>query len=143
MTPYLLLTKIVEYLKLYTIAGQVIFGDNVYLVTQLPSHQVSTFANPTAFVIDQGATPFANNPKLLEQYFSVGIFVESVDRFGDQAIRKMLEIENSLIPSLRVLQTLNSEKILLQETGKLSVMPLKSNFPNCIRYWSFSVITAL
>ncbi len=142
MTPYTFLTKLVEYLKLYTVSGQLIFGDNVFLIPQFPAQQVTRLANPTCFVIDNGAVPFANNPNFLEQNFSVGYYYEDTDRTGDQVIRTALTLDSSLAASLRDLKTLNSEKVLLMNAPKQPFLAARYNLPNITRYWTYSVIVS-
>lgn len=140
MKPKTFFEYLSDHLKAFTISAKKIFGDEVYIVPTFPAQQISSFGSPACFIMDTGATPSPFNPLVLEQGFSVGFWLENVDRTGDTCIRYFLEIEESLIADLRALQTLNSEKVLIMETGKKAFAVTPNNYPCLSRAWSFSVI---
>lgn len=140
MKPLGFFTYLIAHLKTVQMSGTLLFGNNVFLVPNFPAQQLSSYASPTCFIMDNGLSTYEFHPQLVEQSFSVGFWLEKIDRYGEAAILRFLEIEETLYSDLRTLKTLNSEKVLILENSKKSFQMTNNNYPLLSRYWSFSVV---
>lgn len=155
MTPKTFFSALRTWLRGLVWAGtsNKIFGDNVYMVPTLPIQQLARLQSPTAFIVDLGAIVDPIHPQLIDQNFSLSIWLENVQsEWGEGALLSacrtantskgagLLDIEEALIPQLEQLTSLSSTKILLVEKAKTRLEITQNNFPLLTRVWTFSCL---
>lgn len=158
MTPKTFFTEIRAKLKtlVWTGTSNLIFSNNVYLVTDTPLGSLARYQSPCCFVMDNGASTDDNHPNLILQNFSLMIFVENVnDVWGEGVMLSanqivntsqgagLLDIENEILTQIIKTITLNSVKIQILEKSKAKQARIANNSPNVQRVWSFSCLLSL
>lgn len=130
-----------------------VFGDSVFFVPDIPIQQMSQWRSPTLFIIDMGGSPSSTHPNLIENKFTLGIYIENVgDNFGESVMMSgnrvvntssgagILDIEAVMMSSLIALWKMTSTKVMIVEKSKARTTLVKSNSPSTLRVWTFSVL---
>lgn len=133
-----------------------IFTDNVFVVPSLPAQQLSRFQSPTCFLVDLGAAIDVAHPRLLEQNFSLAIWVENVQsEFGEGTMLSacrtantskgagLLDIEEAIFPQICNVTDLSSTKLMIVEKAKTKIELTQNNFPIVTRVWTLSCLLSL
>ncbi len=131
------------------------FGDSVFVVAKIPIEQISTFRPPVCFIVDNGGRLDSDHPGLIDQNFSLTIFVENLQDHMTQGILMganrtagtslgagLLDIEEELLPYL-IDKTVLTTKIMLIEKGVPKANVAKSNNPSMFRALTLSVLLSL
>uniref|UniRef100_A0A6H1ZG31 Uncharacterized protein n=2 Tax=viral metagenome TaxID=1070528 RepID=A0A6H1ZG31_9ZZZZ len=158
MTPVLFFSRLRTYLKTmaWVAAPQgKIFGDSVYIVSKIPIEQIAAYRPPVAFIVDGGAAIDNNHPGLIQQSFSISIFVQNVqDHMGESVMlganraagtsegAGLLDIEEEMINQI-IDVTVLTTKVMLVEKGLPSATVARGNNPAVFRTIKFSVLLSL
>ena len=133
----------------YTGTTRKIFGDEVYIVAELPIENIPRFRSPMCFMMDAGGGMDGTHPEIIEQLFTLGIFVENIgSAFGEDAFlgtsanhgKGLFEIEKEVLKNLVNTTSLSGSKILLIEKSKASAEIVSGNNPLIFRTMTFSVL---
>lgn len=157
MTPKNFFTYLRTWLRAQVWTGTTkIFGDNVFVVPTLPAQQLSRFQSPTCFIVDLGASVDNAHPRLLDQNFSIAIWVENVQsEFGEGAMLSacrtastskgagLLDIEEAIFPAICNITDLTSTKIMIVEKAKTKLEITQNNFPLVTRVWTMSCLLSI
>jgi len=158
MTPKNFFTYLQTLLKgmVWTGTSNKVFGNNVYIVTDTPMELLSRAQNPTCYIMDMGAALDEEHPNLVEQGFSLMLFVENNNSaYGEGVMMSanrtintsqgagLLDIEEEVITQLIKTITLSSVKIDLLEKSKAKSSVISGNRPNAHRTWSFNALLSL
>ena len=158
MTPFEFFSRLRAHLKdvVWSGTSNKIFGNNVFVVPELPIQQLPTFSSPCCFVTDQGAVNYGHHDQLYTQNFSIAVFVENTgDRYGEAVLLSgnrtvntsvgagLLEIEENLINDLRQVEELSSAKIVLKSKSKVKTQFVKKNTPLSFRSLAFSAFVSI
>lgn len=158
MTPKTFFTYLRTWLRatVWTGTSNKIFGDNVFVVPTLPAQQISRFQSPTCFIVDLGASADEAHPRLLDQSFSIAIWVENVQsEYGEGSLLSacrtantskgagLLDIEEAIFPQICNITDLTSTKIMIVEKAKTKLEITQNNFPIVTRVWTMSCLLAI
>lgn len=158
MTPKDFFTNLRTWLRgiVWTGTSNKIFGDNVFVVPTFPAQQLSRFQSPTCFLVDLGAALDGAHPRLLDQNFSLAIWVENVQsEFGEGSLLSacrtantskgagLLDIEEAIFPQICNIVDLSATKIMLVEKSKTKLEITQNNFPIVTRVWTMSCLLSL
>jgi len=88
MTPKELFSRLQTELQAMTwgVTANQIFGEQVFVVPELPIQQIHRYSNGACFVVDGGAAVDPDHPQVLTQNFSVTVFVENVNSAYGEAV---------------------------------------------------------
>lgn len=136
-----------------TTANRVFRCESVYVVSDVPIERINSFKKPCCFITDEGAKQYPQNAELMEQAFSVTVFVENYnDSFGEAVMiganevsdqstgQGILAIEQIIINHLRSLTSLSSQKMSLTVKGKVKTRDAKGNRTSVFRRLQFSAL---
>ena len=155
MTPYAFFTALRTFFRgaVWTGSANKIFGDNVYIVPTFPIGQINRFQNPMCFIVDLGGHIYPAHPQLIEQNFSIGIWVTNVQsEWGEGALLSacrtsntsigagLLEIENDLMPQIYKTTAFSSTKVMIVEKAKTRIDLTNDNFPLLSRVWTMQAL---
>jgi len=155
MTPYAFFLDLRTWLRglVWTGTTNKIFGDNVYIVPTFPMQQLARLQAPTCFIADLGASINPIHPQLLDQNFSIAIWLSNVQsEWGEGSILSacrtvntslgagLLQIENELLPQIYKNTAFSSTKIMIVEKAKTRLELTQNNFPLVSRVWTFSCL---
>lgn len=158
MTPKDFFTNLQTWLRgcVWTGTTNKIFGDNVHVVPILPTQQISRMIFPACFLVDTGGSFDSSHPYILEQNFTIGIWLENVQsEFGEGVMLSacrvagtsqgagLLDIENEIFGKICDIETLSSTKISLIEKAKTTIQVTQNNFPLVTRVWTLSCLLSL
>ena len=127
-TPKVLFTELRDVIRAleWTPSGNKIFGNNVFVSTEFPIAQISTFRSPSCFITDEGSAAISNHNQLHEQAFNIHFFVENFgERHGENVMlggnrvadsspgAGIFDVEQKLLNSIRDTTQLDSTQITL------------------------------
>ena len=152
MTPKELFERLQDYLQslVWVVAGNKIFGDNVFITPAMPAHQLSQFPAPACFIIPEGQRSHDEHNNIIEQKFSIMLFVENLGQamgqsgiMGGNRIANssngagMLDIEDKILQGIREQTVLTAAKIVFLSKSRTRNSVVKSNNPIITRNLNF------
>ena len=157
MTPKQLFERLKTTLEamVWGATSNLVFGNNVYIVPELPIEQNARFISPSAFLTDTGAVADPEHPGLLTQNLTITVFIENVQNaFGDGVMvganritdqsegAGILDVEDELLSKIIEVISLTA-KIMLVEKSLPKVSIVKSNRPSIFRSLAMSALVGV
>ncbi len=155
MTPKDFFTNLQTWLQglVWTGTSNKIFGNNVYIIPAFPTQQLTRFQSPMCFLMDLGAVVNDVHPRLIEQNFSLAIWIENVQSaFGEGSLLSacrtvntslgagLFDIEQAIFPQICDIIAFSSTKIMIVEKAKTKLEITQNNFPIVSRVWTLSCL---
>ena len=143
MTPKQILEDVRDFLRELTwpSSANLVFGERVYVVAEIPIQQLPQYGSPCAFVVDQGNTSHPEHHRLCTQNFNVQLFIENLaSNYGEGGILSRnkvantssgtgsKEIEAYILKKMSEIMSLTT-KIVLIGTSRSKPQIAASNYP--------------
>jgi hypothetical protein len=132
-----------------------IFGDQVFVVAELPMQQIARLRQTTAFLVDEGYINDHEHPGLMVQNFAITVFVDNVQSAFGEAVMLganratdtskgagILDIEYELTRKLLAIETLTSKAMLVEKSTPKAKF-IKGNTPLIFRSFAGSILCGM
>lgn len=157
MTPDQFFTKLKTYFQglEWGSSGNKIFGNNVFVVPEIPIQQISAYRSPSLFILDLGVKHYPEAPGIGDLKFGLFPFIENVQSaYGEGSMLSanrtadtsngvgLLPLESEYLAQMLEVTSLDSAKILLLESNSVKTQTIKNNFPLVLRGYLFKVLVS-
>lgn len=157
MTPNTFFTRLKTLLQGMTWTGTStkIFGNNVFVVSEIPGFPLPQIVSPTCYIVEGAYKSHEEHPNIVFQKFNLVYFVENVQSiFGEGGVLDAnrtantsqgvgylnleAEVETQVIKTITL-----TDKIYIVEDGAIKAQTVRGNSPLVYRLHSYSVLLNL